>query len=266
MATRLVASAISLHSLPKDYPSPPGPPPVGGAGEGSTGGGLALGPLLTVALGPLPGVTPDPPLDPPVLGAGASAGACPVVLIGGAVIAGALVDDDGGASLVLLGWSPLSLLPHAAARATAAAQESVIPSVRIGRWVRGIVFAFGRGLYLVRTGGTAAQPNSNGAEQVRHTCVMKPAPASHRPRRRRQGRRTALRMVLTPNEIARSRTILHHTRIDGAALRYDDATIDELVERRAAGLPAAVDPPCADVAADAADRRIAGKRGVTLAR
>src|ERR1700733_12917785 len=52
-ATRLVAPAIRLHSLPEGYPSPPGPPPVGGAGDFSTGGGLALGPLLTVSLGPL---------------------------------------------------------------------------------------------------------------------------------------------------------------------------------------------------------------------
>jgi AcrR family transcriptional regulator len=38
------------------------------------------------------------------------------------------------------------------------------------------------------------------------------------------------RMMLAPNEIARCRTILQHTHIDWAALGYDDATIDELVE------------------------------------
>jgi hypothetical protein len=54
--------------------------------------------LLTVSLGPLLGVAPDPPPVTPVLGAGA----CSVVVSGGAVIAGALVvDDDVGASLLL---------------------------------------------------------------------------------------------------------------------------------------------------------------------
>jgi hypothetical protein len=58
--------------------------------------------LLTVSLGPLLGVAPDPPPVTPGLGAGVSAGACSVVVSGGAVIAGALVvDDDVGASLLL---------------------------------------------------------------------------------------------------------------------------------------------------------------------
>ncbi len=38
------------------------------------------------------------------------------------------------------------------------------------------------------------------------------------------------RQMLQPTQIARGRTILRHTRIDWAALSYDDATIDELVE------------------------------------
>jgi hypothetical protein len=38
------------------------------------------------------------------------------------------------------------LLLHPAARATAAAQENDNPSVRIGRRLCGIVFAFGRGV------------------------------------------------------------------------------------------------------------------------
>jgi AcrR family transcriptional regulator len=38
------------------------------------------------------------------------------------------------------------------------------------------------------------------------------------------------RSMLTSNEIARCRAILQHTHIDWAALGYDDATIDELVE------------------------------------
>jgi hypothetical protein len=69
-----------------------------------------------------------------------------VVVSGGAVIAGALVDDDVAGASLLLGWPPVSLLPHAAATATAAAQQNVNPSVRIGRRLCGIVFAFGRGV------------------------------------------------------------------------------------------------------------------------
>jgi AcrR family transcriptional regulator len=38
------------------------------------------------------------------------------------------------------------------------------------------------------------------------------------------------RQMLQPPQIARARTILRHTRIDWAALGYDDAAIDELVE------------------------------------
>jgi hypothetical protein len=112
-----------MHSVPKDYPSPPGPPPVGGAGDRSTGGGLALGPLLIGALGPSLDVTPDPPPVTPVLGAGVSAGACSVVVTGGAVMAGPLVEEV-GASLLPLGWSPASLMPHAAAGAAAAQRHS----------------------------------------------------------------------------------------------------------------------------------------------
>ena len=36
--------------------------------------------------------------------------------------------------------------------------------------------------------------------------------------------------MLTPSVIARCRSILQHTHIDWAALGYDDATIDELIE------------------------------------
>lgn len=38
------------------------------------------------------------------------------------------------------------------------------------------------------------------------------------------------RRMLVPDEIARCRVILEHTHIDWAAMGYDDATLDELVE------------------------------------
>jgi hypothetical protein len=41
---------------------------------------------------------------------------------------------------------------------------------------------------------------------------------------------TFSRMMLTPNAIERCRTILQHTHIKWAALGYEDAVIDELVE------------------------------------